>query len=529
MKISLKIIHILIFIFIIGLEKLYADEKIKIGLLIPLSGEQSKVGKSVIQSIRLAINKIDNPNIQILPMDTKNDPLTTFKAAKNLKLKGVKIVIGPIFNKNLIYLDELKEMIFLSLTNKNINNPKNVISAGINANSQIRTIMKFKKMKDINRTIFLIPNLDFKEEIESAISESKIKLKYSYVYETNPTELTKQIEEITMYQQRKQNVMDEIKRLENSNEENKINPVSEYEMELWNILKNTGGVGKKIEPENIVYEYQYFFDNCTTRVRDYLDEALTGKIRTQFSNETSETFRDQVQAHYKSVGLISFSLDVLMNSNIDRNMTEWEDMFLPLRFRERLMEIRSDVAENGEQLMLLSDPQLIMEFPPPTSQSSPYQIVYLLFLLPMLFLALMLKRIPQSYFSTHSRIGFMFAGINFRIFGLICLLVSVLSGVYGILMLGSWFVSDHIDTHHNINLLLFWPTDILGILVALRLIFVSEPWPITHNSTPFINYYLLAHILGIFLYGIIALFELTTQSIGNIALHIVPTFLLFIF
>ena len=38
-----------------------------------------------------------------------------------------------------------------------------------------------------------------------------------------------------------------------NNEENKINPVSEYEIELWNILKNTGGVGKKIEPENIVY------------------------------------------------------------------------------------------------------------------------------------------------------------------------------------------------------------------------------------------------------------------------------------
>jgi len=221
MKISLKIIHILIFIFIIGLEKLHADEKIKIGLLIPLSGEQSNVGKSVVQSIRLAINKIDNPNIQILPMDTKNDPLTTFKAAKNLELEGVKIVIGPIFNKNLIYLDELNEMIFLSLTNKNINNPKNVISAGINANSQIKTIMKFKKMKDINKTIFLIPNLDFKEEIETAISQSKIKLKYSYIYETNPTKLTKKIEEITMYQQRKQNLEDEIKRLEKSNEDNK--------------------------------------------------------------------------------------------------------------------------------------------------------------------------------------------------------------------------------------------------------------------------------------------------------------------
>ena len=221
MKISLKIIILLIFISLIGLQKLYADEKIKIGLLLPLSGKQSDMGKSILQSVRLAINKIDNKNIEIIPKNTKNDPLETLAAAKELRQEGIKIVIGPIFNNNLIYLDELDEMIFLSLTNKNIKNPKNIISAGINASSQIKTIMKFKKMNSINKTIFLIPNSDFKEEIKNAISKSKIKLKYTHIYETNPTELTKQIEKITMYQIRKQNLMDEIKRLEDSNEENK--------------------------------------------------------------------------------------------------------------------------------------------------------------------------------------------------------------------------------------------------------------------------------------------------------------------
>ena len=221
MKISLKIIILLIFISLIDLQKLYADEKIKIGLLLPLSGKQSNIGKSILQSVRLAINKIDNQNIEIIPKNTKNDPMETLAAAKELRLEGIKIVIGPIFNNNLIYLDELDEMIFLSLTNKNIKNPKNIISAGINASSQIKTIMKFKKMNSINKTIFLIPNSDFKEEIETAISKSKIKLKFIHIYETNPTELTKQIEKITMYQIRKQNLMDEIKRLEDSNEENK--------------------------------------------------------------------------------------------------------------------------------------------------------------------------------------------------------------------------------------------------------------------------------------------------------------------
>ena len=221
MKISLKIIILLIAICFINLQILHAKEKIKIGLLVPLSGKQSNIGKSILQSVRLAINKINNPNIEILPKDTKNNPVETLAKAKELRLKGVKIVIGPIFNNNLTYLNELNEMVFLSLTNKNIKNPKNIISAGINASSQIKTIMKFKKIKDINRTIFLIPNTDFREEVEYAISQSKIKLKHVHIYETNPTELTKQIEKITMYKIRKQNVIDEIKRLEDSNDINK--------------------------------------------------------------------------------------------------------------------------------------------------------------------------------------------------------------------------------------------------------------------------------------------------------------------
>jgi len=221
MKILLKIIIILVFFTLIDSQKIYAEEKINIGLLIPLSGEHKDIGKSIMQSVRLAINKIDNSNIQIIPKDTRDDPIRTLAAAKELHMQGVKIVIGPIFNKNLIYLDELKEMIFLSLTNKNINNPKNVISAGINANSQINTIIKFKNQNDINKTIFLIPDSHFKEEIENAISQSKIKLKYTHIYNTDPTKITKQIEKFTYYSQRKQNLIDEIKRLENSNEENK--------------------------------------------------------------------------------------------------------------------------------------------------------------------------------------------------------------------------------------------------------------------------------------------------------------------
>jgi len=144
MNIFIKVIIIIIFSTILNVEKLIAAEKIKIGLLVPLSGQYKNTGKLILQSVRLAINKIDNPNIEILPRDTKADPLTTFEVAKELSKNGIKIMIGPIFNENLIYLNKLEDNIFLSLTNKTIKNPKNVISVGINAQSQLKAIMKMK-------------------------------------------------------------------------------------------------------------------------------------------------------------------------------------------------------------------------------------------------------------------------------------------------------------------------------------------------------------------------------------------------
>ena len=220
----IRIIKIILLLFLTLLtpnQKRFAEEKIKIGLLVPLSGKNAEIGKSIIKATQLAINKINNPSIEILPKDTKSKPETTLRAAKELSQLGVKIIIGPVFNNSLTYLDELKDITFLSLTNKIIDNPKNIISAGINASSQLRTIQKFIELNGIKKTIFLIPDVNYKNEIKIAISNSKIKIFKSYIYNTDPTKLTKQIEKITNYSIRKQNLEDEITRIEKSDEANK--------------------------------------------------------------------------------------------------------------------------------------------------------------------------------------------------------------------------------------------------------------------------------------------------------------------
>jgi len=217
----IKIILFLAFACSTAPVTLLANDKIKIGLLVPLTGKNSEIGQSIIKSTRLAINKINNASVEIIPKDTQSNPEITLRAAKELANSGIKIVIGPVFNESLIYLDELSELTFLALTNKDNNFSKNVINGGINATSQLNAIKKFIELNEIKKTIFLTPDVSFRNEIEKAISNSKIKILENYIYNTDPTKLTKQIEKITHYDVRKQNLEDEINRLEKSEQNNK--------------------------------------------------------------------------------------------------------------------------------------------------------------------------------------------------------------------------------------------------------------------------------------------------------------------
>ena len=226
MKKFIKIIYLVILTFpLLFLNLAKASEKLKIGILAPMTGPNKNLGQSIIKSIRLAVKDINSNLIEVIPKDTSSSPEKTLQSANELKEMGVRIVIGPIFYENLIYLDEIDDLTFLSLTNKTLDLPKNVISAGINSTSQLNTIKKFIKETDINRTIFLTPIQDYEFEIKKGIQNSKIKIFKNYDYSIEPTKLTEQIEEITNYRIRKQNLEDEITRIKNSNETNKENKI----------------------------------------------------------------------------------------------------------------------------------------------------------------------------------------------------------------------------------------------------------------------------------------------------------------
>jgi ABC-type branched-subunit amino acid transport system substrate-binding protein len=229
----IKFIKILFFLVLnyslLFLQTINAEEKLQIGLLVPMSGSNKDIGQSIIKAAQLALKDIDSDLIQIIPKDTATKPNQALKSAFELKEMGVRIVIGPVFHESLAYLDEMKDLTFLSLTNKTLDLPKNVISAGINSTSQLNTIKKFLEKNNIEKTIFLTPMQNYEFEIKKGIKNSKIKIFKEYVYDTEPTKLTNQIEKITNYKIRKQNLEDEIFRIKNSNDPKKDQKIKKLE------------------------------------------------------------------------------------------------------------------------------------------------------------------------------------------------------------------------------------------------------------------------------------------------------------
>ena len=129
------------------------------------------------------------------------------------------------------------DLIFLSFTNKIDNSEKNVLNAGVNSVSQFNAIKKFQNLNDIKRSYLFAPNTDIINEIKTGIKKSKIKLKDKFFYDPDPTLITKQIEDVTRYRIRKQNLEDEINRIKKSDDVNKEKEISRLEK-----LDTIGGI-----------------------------------------------------------------------------------------------------------------------------------------------------------------------------------------------------------------------------------------------------------------------------------------------
>ncbi len=222
-------------------------------------------------------------------------------------------------------------------------------------------------------------------------------------------------------------------------------------------------LNREAQPDRRHYRYLFFTDNCATRPRNFLNDALGGKIAERSQKEpTGRTFRDKVMDFNASSPVMAMGQDVLLNNEADQKLSKWEEMFVPLVLRDYLLTLPAynddGTVREGEKL--LSDTQLLVEFPDPAVPFfNGYALIWMLIGTPLL-LGLVLAGKTS------------FRKLGLRLFGLALALWGAIAGLFASFLTLSWAFSEHTVLPHNANLWLLWPTDwfylFLGIFILLQ-------------------------------------------------------------
>jgi len=213
MKKVLKIIFISL-LFLTLNNAVYAKSELKIGAILPLSGEHELLGNNVYQSILITIFELKNLNIKIIPLDTKSSKAGAINAFQEGINKKVDLFVGPIFYDTLNEIKNIegfKEKLFVTYSNKEENIFPNVINFGVNLSSQINSLDKL--FKDNEQFVFFGDNSSFTKKVLKKTKKFKSK-NTDIIFYKNFSDIGNQTKKITNYDLRNKKHLEEIKKLE---------------------------------------------------------------------------------------------------------------------------------------------------------------------------------------------------------------------------------------------------------------------------------------------------------------------------
>ena len=221
-----KILLIIFYIIFIINSNLLSDENnktLKVGLLAPLSGPYSEIGNSLLYSLQLALEEINDKNVTIIPRDSGFNNKEKLSAAINdMRSSGVKIIIGPTTYKEFDDVKKYNDLIFISPSNVDPEFSNNIISIGVSLESQLVALTEFIKSQKKTNTIIMYPNNQYLSLIEKKIEALNLKNIKTFTYSPNPEILTGEIEKLTNYTQRKRSLQLRKKMFEDKEDEQSI-------------------------------------------------------------------------------------------------------------------------------------------------------------------------------------------------------------------------------------------------------------------------------------------------------------------
>jgi hypothetical protein len=211
-------------------------------------------------------------------------------------------------------------------------------------------------------------------------------------------------------------------------------------------------------PENRFYHYDYYRDNCSTRVRDVLDRALGGRIKDYAGAlPTGRTYRFHTQRLTANDPFVYTGLLLGLGHPVDQEISAWEEMFLPLALREHLRSVTVRSQDGSEVPAVRSERTLFTS----TAISPPV--------------------VPPTWLPAYITLGVGIGGGTFwlaraartgrrarSIFLAFSSGWALLAGLFGVVLAGLWLFTDHSAAYHNENLLQLNPLALALFPLLLR-------------------------------------------------------------
>lgn len=218
----------------------------------------------------------------------------------------------------------------------------------------------------------------------------------------------------------------------------KLNLSLEERQKIYDFLENN------LLPENCFYKYDFFYDNCATRIRDVLVKVADGKVNFNTPDD-NQSFRQMLFPYLTHTPWTKFGINMILGLSADKKATPWDYMFLP----EYMMDEfgRAAIEKDGLSKKLVeADNQYLksrLSF-----ENNKWDDPVALFSL-LLIIAIILSVIEKK------------KGKNFKWIDNIIFTISVLAGAFLFFM---WVGTDHSATKYNMNILWLFPGQILFLI-----------------------------------------------------------------
>ena len=218
-------------------------------------------------------------------------------------------------------------------------------------------------------------------------------------------------------------------------------------LEPASVMRLVELINENLKPENVKYRYDFFYDNCATRIRDMLENAADGKIHypPDINGLDTKTFRNMIDEYQKPYQWLKLGINIALGLPCDKKVSFRQKMFLPLELQKCLNE--TVILTDGRLVPLLQNPEILVNYNTPVVKSktifSP-EIIFALILILIISLTPFIRKKA------------VINSIDIFIF----LIFSILAGF----MLFFNFITDHHTTKMNLHIVWLNPFIILCLI-----------------------------------------------------------------